>query len=272
LGALEATYHQFPTPFTPDMVPIVIDTGASITATLYLTDFVTPIRPAQQVEIKGIASGLQVCGYGDVSYKFYNDSSGLQQMVLKNCLYVPKGSARLLCPIQLRVTSRNPKDGFNTLSVTSILTFEGKVSNLPILYTASGVGTYHRFCQHQSFLTYHAPTQTKKAWNFQYTNLTPNHHRKLHLHERCTNADWDQISNWIRDGCLPCATPLANEPDPICATYQFGEVRQKMHKSNTGRISVDHTKPSHQGVSSDGREAGTPGKVTTTLWPQLLPK
>jgi hypothetical protein len=271
LGAFQATYHNSPTPISPDMVPIVIDTGASITVTPYITDFTTPIKPVQQMEIKGIASGLQVCGYGDISYSFYNDSGELQTMTLKNCLYVPKCTIRLLCPRQLGATSRNPKDGFNALSGPSILTFEGKattitydtISNLPILYTAPGIRTYHRFCQQQSFLTTLDHNPDKPSWNFQYTNLTPNQHKKLHLHEKCAHANWDQMNKWIRDGQLPCDPSLANEPDPMCATCQFGKAHRKTHKGNTGNISADHTKPG-QGVSSDGMEAGTPGRVMTT--------
>jgi hypothetical protein len=33
LAAFEAAYHHSPTPITPDMVPIIIDTGASVTVT-----------------------------------------------------------------------------------------------------------------------------------------------------------------------------------------------------------------------------------------------
>ncbi len=256
---------------SPDMVHIIIDTGASVTVTPYTTDFITPIRPVQYMEIKSIASGLQVRGYGDISNGFYNDNGELQNMILKDCLYVPKCSARLLYPRQLGATSRNPKDGFNALSGPSISTFEGKtttitydtISNLPILYTTPGLRTYHHFCQHQSFLTSTEHSPTTPTWNFQYTNLTPNQHKKLYLHEKCAHANWEQINKWIRDGCLPCDTSLAKEPDLICATCQFGKAHRKTHKSNTGSISADHTKPG-QGVSSDGMEAGTPGKVMTT--------
>jgi hypothetical protein len=64
LAAVEATYHNNITPISPDMHPLVIDTGASITVTPYLTDFISPLKPVQSIEIKGIASGLMVKGYG----------------------------------------------------------------------------------------------------------------------------------------------------------------------------------------------------------------
>jgi hypothetical protein len=60
LLAYEATYHESITPLRPDMVPLVIDTGASVTVTPYHMDFIGPITPVQAAEIKGIAERLQV--------------------------------------------------------------------------------------------------------------------------------------------------------------------------------------------------------------------
>jgi hypothetical protein len=271
LAAFEAAYHLSLTPFTPDMVPIVIDTGASVTVTPYATDFTSLIKPVQSVEVKGIASGLQVRGYGDISYQFQNDNGDTQQMILRNCLYVPKCSARLLCPRQLGIASGNPKDGVNALSHAATLTFQGQittipydsVSSLPILYTKPGLDSYKRFCQHQAFLTTTKSDTTISSWDIRYNNLTPNQQRKLHLHEKCNHVHWDQLNIWIREGRLPCDSSLAQEPNPVCATCQFGKAHRKTHKSNTGSISSEHDRPG-QGVSSDGLEAGTPGKVMTT--------
>ncbi len=64
LAAFEATYQDSVTPLSPDMFPLVLDTGARITVTPYRTDFTSPILPVQRTEIKGIASGLQVAGIG----------------------------------------------------------------------------------------------------------------------------------------------------------------------------------------------------------------
>lgn len=125
LSAFEATYHGSITPISPDMVPPVIDTGASITVTPYKTDFVTPICPVQHVEIKGIASGLQVSGFSNVSYSFINDNGGTQTMVIKDCLYVPQCTARLLCPRQIGLQSGYPGDSFNALANDPVFTFQG---------------------------------------------------------------------------------------------------------------------------------------------------
>lgn len=44
------------------MVPLIIDMGATVSISLYKTDFLSPILPVQQIQIKGIASGLLVKG------------------------------------------------------------------------------------------------------------------------------------------------------------------------------------------------------------------
>ncbi len=184
---------------------------------------------------------------------------------------MPQCAARLLCPRQLGIASGNPNDGFNSLSTNSILTFQGKpttvqydnTSNLPILYTAPGLQTFNRFCHNQCFLSSTSSYTKPSTWNFQYNNLTTAQQRKLHLHERCAHANWDQINTWIRSGNLPCDPSLANVPDPVCATCQFGKAHKRTHKANTGGIDSAHSAPGH-GVSSDGMEAGCPGRVFTT--------
>jgi hypothetical protein len=268
LAAFEATYHDAQTPISPDMVPLIIDTGASISVTPYTTDFTSAIKPVQAVEIKGIAAGLQVCGVGDISYSFYNDDNELQTITLRDYLYVPQCTARLLCPRQIGISTGNPLDGFNAISDKSILTVHARsttiqydtVSQLPILYTASGMSSFHRFCANQSYV---AQQPDAIPTPFMYQNLTPNQQRKMHMHERCAHAHWDQVNAWIRAGLLPCNPLLAAEPDPVCVAYQFGKAHKKSHKADTGHIARQHSAPG-DGVSSDGMEAGCPGRPMTT--------
>jgi len=270
IAAFEATYASNKTPISPDCYPLILDTGASISVTPYITDFVSDIRPVQSLEIQGIASGLTVKGSGSVHYSYYNDAGKLQTIKLKHCLYVPKCTARLLCPRQLGIQSGNDKDGFNSTLDCGILTFQGRpttiqydtITQLPILYTASGYTSYTRFCAKQSYLVKHphlssdptSPTQ------FMYCNLTASQQKKLHLHERCAPVGWEQLNAWIRQGLLPCEPTIAREPDPVCAACQFGKAHKRPHLVDVGSISKNNTAPG-EGVSTDGMEAGTPGRV-----------
>jgi len=264
---LAATYQDAKTPISPDMVTLVIDTGANVTVTPYTTDFITPIHPIQAVEIKGIAAGLEVKGYSDVSYSFYNDVHEKQTLLLRGCLYIPQCTACLLCPRQIGIPTGHPKDGFHALSSSSTLMVErkpttilyNKVSNLTILYTAPGVDTFRHFCAHICSLQ--PPSSSSPVILPQH--LTSQQHYKLNMHERCAHSERDQVKSWIRKGILPCDPSLANKPDPICAAYQFGKAHQQSHKSYTRHISDGHTAPG-DGASLDGMEAGSPGCPITT--------
>jgi transposase InsO family protein len=273
IAAFEATYADNKTPISPDCFPLIIDTGASISVTPYRTDFISDIHPVQSLEIQGIASGLTVKGAGTVTYSYYNDAGALQTITLKHCLYVPQCTARLLCPRQLGIQSGLPHDGFNATTQQGVLTFQGHpttiqydpTTQLPILYTAPGHTSFTRFCAHQSYLTKH-PYQLpdcNKPTQYMYSNLTAAQQKKLHLHERCAHAGWDQLNIWIRQGILPCDPALAKEPDPVCAACQFGKAHKRSHLANVGSISQNHTAPG-DGVSTDGMEAGIPGRVFST--------
>jgi hypothetical protein len=275
LAAFEATFHDKLTPISPDMLPLIIDTGASITVTPCITDFITPIHPVQALEIKGIAAGLQVRGYGDVKYTFLNDAGHEQHLHLKNCLYVPQCTSRLICPRQIGITTGNPLDGFASMAGHAYITVNGhrttiqydSISNLPILYTTPGISSYQRFCAQQSYLTKTSAITNSESQHciqqYMYTNLTKAQQTKLHLHERCAHAHWDLLNSWIRQGLLPCDKAIANAPNPICASCQFGKAHRRTHASDSGHISAQHTAPG-DGVSSDGMEAGVPGRVMTT--------
>ena len=82
LSVFQTTYHDSTTTMTPDMVPLIFDTGASISLSPVRSDFIGPIRPVQHVHIKGIASGLQAEGVGDISYNFTNDAGQSQTITL----------------------------------------------------------------------------------------------------------------------------------------------------------------------------------------------
>jgi len=135
------------------MVPIILDTGASISISPYSTDFIGEIKPVQNITLKGIASGLTVTGIGTIQYTFQNDSNEHQQITLNQCLYVPQCSVRLLCPQQIENTTGFPDYGLNATASVPVLTVIGKrttlrydpTSNLPLLFTAPGITSYRRF-------------------------------------------------------------------------------------------------------------------------------
>jgi transposase InsO family protein len=267
LAAFEASYQDTITPLTPDMVPIIIDPGASVSISPYSMDFVGPINAVQNVNLQGIASGLQAAGIGTIQYKFRNDADKEKSLLLRRCLHVPQCSVRLLCPQQIGVMTGFPNDGFHATSAKPTLIVQGKsttiaydmTSNLPLIFTTPGISSFKRF--HANVSTMKTPPVHPSTTSL---NLMKLQRRKLYLHECCAHEGFENLNRWIRAGRFPGVdASLANIPDPQCITCNFGKARRKSHKSNVGHISADHKLP-RDGVSSDGMEAGTPDRPFTT--------
>jgi len=267
LAAFQSTFHDSVTPFTPDMVPLIFDTGASISISPCHSDFVTPLREVQHITIKGVASGLQAKGIGDLSYTFVNNAGETQTLLLRNCLYVPDCAVRLTCPRQIGAVTGNPNDGLYVTAPGTVLVVEGKhttikydsLSQLPVMFTKPGISSYIQFATklqaHSTSLMFSSAVNQ---------NLTKRQKQKLYLHELCAHEGFRNLNHWIRKGLCPGVDPsLASEPDPLCASCCFGKARRLTHKTHTGHISKEHTRPG-QGVSSVGLESGTPGRPFTT--------
>jgi hypothetical protein len=185
LATFQAAFQGSVTPMTPDMVPLILDTGASISITPFKCDFITPIRPVQHVNIKGIAAGLTAAGVRDIAYSFINDAGETQQLLLRNCLYVPSCAMCLVCPRQIGSTTGNQTDGLLATHSTTTLFVHGHpttvrydpISQLPILFTKPGIDSYIQFCEYLHRLsavptptsTPVAPSMTKRQRQKLYT-------------------------------------------------------------------------------------------------------
>jgi hypothetical protein len=267
LAAFQSTFHGSVTPFSLDIVPLILDTGASVSISPCRTDFISPIRPAQHITIKGVASGLNVAGTGNMAYTFINDAGDTQTITLKNSLYVPQSALRLICPRQIGASTGHHADGLYATAARSHLIVEGQLttlaydhlSQLPVLFTKPGITTYLNFVENLHAF-HNAPSSTNSLAD----NLTKRQRQKLYLHELSAHEGFKNLNHWIRKGVFPGVDPtLSQEPDPICSACAFGKARRLSHKTHTGHISSQHTIPG-QGISADGMESSTPGRPFTT--------
>jgi hypothetical protein len=86
---------------TSDDVPIILDSGCSITVTNDKSDFLpNSLRKSQFTEVKGISSGLKIDGIGVVSWTL-KDIDGQLVDIQVQAIYVPACPFRLLSPQQL---------------------------------------------------------------------------------------------------------------------------------------------------------------------------
>jgi hypothetical protein len=145
LFALHSDFAKGTTSITSDDMLIVLDSGCTCAITFDKSDFVGPIRPVQDVELKGISSGLQVAGIGQVIWTFLNEHNHCVQIPL-TCLYVPDATTRLLPPQQL---SKHADDSSSTMTMPNCnttayepfntqhrVTFEDDESNITEVFDA----------------------------------------------------------------------------------------------------------------------------------------
>ena len=78
-------------------VPIIIDSGCSISLTPFMEDFVTPLEPASVEEMEGIGNKVKVHGKGWVEWRI-RDVYGRIIVIKTQAYYVPCAKIRLFSP------------------------------------------------------------------------------------------------------------------------------------------------------------------------------
>lgn len=80
-----------------DDVPIVIDTGASLSVSPFESDFVSNIRPTETDDLQGLSGATEVKGRGKVRWTI-RDVFGSVRIIETEAYYVPRASIRLFSP------------------------------------------------------------------------------------------------------------------------------------------------------------------------------
>jgi hypothetical protein len=154
LFALHSDFAEGTAPITSDDMLVILDSGCTCAITFDKSDFVGPIRPVQDVELKGMSSGLEVAGVGQVIWTFLNEFHQKVHIPL-TCLYVPDVTTHLLPPQQLSTwEGASPLNGSWVGYGGAALVFhEGQCikfpyhqgSNLPAAKLAPGISKFQAF-------------------------------------------------------------------------------------------------------------------------------
>ena len=80
-----------------DLLPIVIDSGASISLTANFNDFVGPIRPATITKLQGLSHTTKVHGAGQAKWTV-RDVFGATRTIKTQAYYVPDATVCLFSP------------------------------------------------------------------------------------------------------------------------------------------------------------------------------
>ena len=128
-----------------DDCPVILDSGASLSLTPRLTDFVTGVKPCPSHPcLKQLTSEVKVEGMGTVRWTL-NDAFGNAAVVETTALYVPQAEVRLLSP-QTWFSETNAgsltidKDGcslYHPLLHTEFFWNHHQHSNLPVVPVAA---------------------------------------------------------------------------------------------------------------------------------------
>jgi hypothetical protein len=88
---------ETPSVTPPFDMPVVLDTGSSITLTPILSDFVGPLVPTALTELKGLKSKTHVVGQGVIEWPI-RDYWNVPGIIRTTAFYVPNASIRLFSP------------------------------------------------------------------------------------------------------------------------------------------------------------------------------
>ena len=199
--------------FDSDSQLICIDTGASWGVDGNLDNFIH-LETVNNVEVKGIASGLKVEGIGTVQYSLQTDDGNIVDLFIKDVLYAPECGLTLLCPQQLAQQTGHEGDGFNALSDTGVVAFEGHKVTVPYnrrtrLPMMSTMGGADKFKAHCGQCCHHEEDPFKAA------NLSCKQTQLLELHYRLGHMGFTKMQSLAKQGYLP--KDIAQCKPPICA-------------------------------------------------------
>ena len=112
-----------------DLLPIVIDSGASISLTANYNDFVGPIRPTTITELQGLSHTTKVHGVGQVKWTV-RDVFGATPTIKTQAYYVPEATVRLF---SLQTYFREQQKGHLRLdhSSTTLQLHNGSLLHFP---------------------------------------------------------------------------------------------------------------------------------------------
>lgn len=247
---------------TSSDLPCVFDTGASLSVTPLMTDFVTPLEDPQISDMKGLADTVKIKGKGTIEWTI-RDVFGKTHTIRTEAYFIPQASIRLFSP-QTYFQEAGGKCEFdsNSLSFTmkdgNILQFPyHPASNLPMMYLDWNVPQAGFTSYHLNFLRSTDPSSTILESSM---DLLRNNHNlgkpakeALLWHYRLGHAGFRWIQDLMRvqkqsDGS-PAEPPViptkiagtANCISPKCAACQLA----KQHRRTPGSSTV-HVVPERQ--------------------------
>lgn len=288
---LQATGPTFALTQFPQSFPLVLDSGASISITPVLSDFVNGLQPSPIPAVHGIQTSSPVMGAGQVHWKL-QDITGNVQTISTFELYLPTAHVRLFSPQHY---FRNSKSG-NVILDNTTTYFKCHDKSAPIefpYHSDNGLPVIMKdLTSTPSLLSSIFPFSVFNAtiMHSDNSNLTAAQKELLHWHHRLghVNMRWIQqllrTRNWIgshfnqygvevteSSSFLPSSNPKVTScPQSLCTACVLAKSSRKSSRSritsanaNIPGLKTNHLFPG-QVVSIDQYESTVRGRLPNT--------
>ena len=269
-------------------IPIVIDTGCSISVSPYEEDFITPIERSNETKMHGLKDSIDIGGVGQVEWTI-RDVFNRVATIRTRCYHIPSANIRL-CSTQTYFQENRKGSLLQdhakvvlTTSLGEVLTFPYQLgSNLPLMYLdfkSASVGL--SVSQVYNLLKSSQIDKTLTLLHQDNYNLSKQAKELLLWHNRLGHAGFAWIQTLMckpKDGeptdvpVIPTKTTGVHYHEtPKCAACQLA----KQHKRSPGSQRIQ-AKPEREMairrnnlrpgdcISADQFTSRTPGRLATT--------
>ena len=268
-----------------DLLPIVIDSGASCSLTPNKHDFIGDIRPATISELRGLSNTTKVLGVGTVEWTI-RDVFGAVRALKTEAYYVPEANIRLFSPQmyfheqQKGQLVMNHSNTMLCLADGSTLVFPyNSQNNLPLMLptTSRNVGlTFEDACVLGDGFSARTFMSVADETN---QNLTASQKELLIWHWKLGHANFQWIQTLCRHSnpdSKRCVLPTkfnktSSCPAPKCAACMLGKQARRTPTISIGHqlpnkdllLKTNHLRPGDC-VSLDQYQSSIPGRLEHT--------
>ena len=261
-------------------LPIIWDSGASVSISPNKADFISIAKPAQPIQLRGIARGLNIQGQGTVAWCLY-DANGTLRTLHLPAYYVPSVSVRLLSTTSLLQTYAN--ESIKVLANRLILSGEASDATrnpiIAMVNPTTNLPTSEAYNPNDTQVATMAMNATITEVHEANHNLSEPEKELLRWHYRLGHISFRKIQFLFRSGILS-RTELSRRLHsaayklmtlPRCAACQFGKQHRRPAPStvtsvvhdNRGALKTDNLLPG-QCISVDHFVCNTKGRLFTS--------
>ena len=267
-------------------MPIVIDSGASISITGRGSDFIGPIHPIPSTTIQGLNHTLDVKGKGMVRWEVV-DQNGELCVIETMAYYIPEAQVRLFSPKTYFDEQSNDVANFNmnkkgvklTLGNKQILSFPYQNNNLPLMLTPDMVEPKKMFhlelenvlhshtCVGDGNRNLSAPKKELLKWHWKWAHISCRWIQSLmgpkRPRSKVTTVDKCIIRTYF-SSTRTCEIPVCEACRKARATIRGSGVAILRKRPGKQGGVVNQLTPG-ECVSTDQYVSGTHGRLTNTF-------